>query len=70
MIIKKRVFFLLILSVLFLVLLSACAKEAQEYGFYPGNKAYDITLENTSGEMVSLSDYEGKALMLFFWTSE
>lgn len=38
-------------------------------GVFPGDKAYDFTLEDMNGTEVSLSDYEGKVVFLNFWAS-
>jgi hypothetical protein len=56
----KRVSLLIILLA---ALLSACGEAAQSTGTPP---APDITLPNAFGGDVSLSDYEGKNVLLFF----
>ena len=36
---------------------------------FAGNKASSFTLENMQGEQVSLSDYEGKVVLVDFWAT-
>lgn len=43
-------------------------KEAN-YGLEAGNKIPDFTLESMDGEMVSISDFEGKKVLLNFWAT-
>ncbi len=38
-------------------------------GVFPGDKAYDFTLEDREGKEVSLSDYKGKVVFVNFWAS-
>ncbi|MTI69362.1 MAG: redoxin domain-containing protein [Firmicutes bacterium] len=44
-------------------------KETDDVEIKVGKKAPDFTLENLQGEKVSLSDYEGKIVMLNFWAT-
>ncbi|MTI67669.1 MAG: redoxin domain-containing protein [Firmicutes bacterium] len=44
-------------------------KETDNEEIKVGKKAPDFTLENLQGEKVSLSDYEGKIVMLNFWAT-
>ena len=44
------------------------ADSAKE-GIEVGNKAYDFTLSTYDGEEVSLSDFQGKIVILNFWAS-
>lgn len=41
--------------------------QKSEIGIYPGYYAPDFTLENLRGEKVSLSDFQGKFVLLNFW---
>jgi peroxiredoxin len=34
-----------------------------------GDQAHDFTLPTLDGEMISLSDYKGKRVILFMWAS-
>lgn len=38
-------------------------------GVFPGDRAYDFTLEDREGNEVSLSDYKGKVVFVNFWAS-
>ena len=38
-------------------------------GYFPGNIAYDFTLEQIDNTEISLSDYQGKSVMIVFWAS-
>jgi len=48
---------------------SAATKAATAEGVKVGDLAYDFTLENYSGEDVTLSDYRGKIVIINFWAS-
>ncbi len=37
------------------------------YGVYPGDKAYDFELEDLEGNLVKLSDFREKVVLLNFW---
>ncbi|MBA1334789.1 MAG: hypothetical protein HPY66_0409 [Firmicutes bacterium] len=41
--------------------------ENADYGVYHGDKAYDFKLEDLEGNVVSLSDYKGKTVIVTFW---
>src|SRR5699024_4051052 len=43
--------------------------EEAEYGLQSGNKVPDFTLETMDGEDVSISDFEGKKVLLNFWAT-
>lgn len=43
--------------------------DAVQEGFLPGKKAYDFELKNLAGEVVKLSDYTGKTVVLNFFAS-
>lgn len=43
--------------------------EEDYYDIEVGKKAADFTLKNLKGQEVSLSDYEGKIVLLNFWTT-
>jgi len=53
------------------VLLAACGggDGVSLQGVNQGNQALDFTLENLAGEQVSLSDYEGKVVLINFWAT-
>jgi peroxiredoxin len=40
-----------------------------EIGLAKGNKAPNFTLENLEGEQISLSNFQGKKVLLNFWTT-
>lgn len=42
-------------------------EEERKTGILPGEYASDFTLENLSGKNVSLSDFQGKYVLLNFW---
>jgi len=44
-------------------------EENVTYGIEPGNKVPNFTLERMDGEMVSISDFEGKKVLLNFWAT-
>ena len=54
---------LLLLFALLVVLLSACGGQSQKVGTIP---APDFNLPNALGGNVSLKDYNGKNVLLFF----
>ena len=61
----KRLFLLGILSVLVL-LLTACGSNSLSNELKVGNQAPDFILTTSDGDEVSLSDYQGKPILLFF----
>lgn len=57
---------------LFLTLLQACSLFGQaprETGTYIGNYAPPISMENTEGEVINLSDLKGNIVFVDFWAS-
>ncbi len=52
----------LILLLIFIV--AGCGKKAPDYGYAP-----PFTLPDVNGNQVSLSDFEGKVLIVAFWTT-
>jgi cytochrome oxidase Cu insertion factor (SCO1/SenC/PrrC family) len=58
--------FPLILLALLTFILAACASQPAVDNPMVGTKAPDFTLENTLGGQVSLSDYQGTPVLLFF----
>ena len=62
---KQRLFGFSLLMVL-LVLLSACGGNADTGEIAVGNPAPDFTLTASDGAQVSLSDYKGQPVLLFF----
>lgn len=65
----------LILTVLVLMtvsIITACSQESKSElveGYFPGNSAPDFTLLQLDDTEVSLSDFEGKSVLLVFWAS-
>lgn len=61
----------LVLAVLFLAIGSAflTAYTADEEPFDVGDLAPDFTLEDLEGNVVSLSDFRGKGVMINFWAT-
>jgi len=53
------------------IALAACTGPGQVApgGINVGNRARDFTLENLAGDKVSLSDYEGKVVLINFWAT-
>ena len=56
----------LILISLFVVVLAACSSQPEVESPLVGTTAPDFTLDNALGGQVSLSDYYGKPVLLFF----
>jgi len=56
----------LILISLFVVVLAACSSQPEVENPLVGTNAPDFTLDNALGGQVSLSDYSGKPVLLFF----
>ena len=44
-------------------------KQEGNFGVYPGDKAFDFQLRDLEGNLVKLSDYRGKVVVLNFWQS-
>lgn len=59
--VRRSVFFLLIV----LLLLSGCAGG----GLKKGDPAPELVLEDLDGQMVQLSDYRGRPVLINFWAS-
>jgi peroxiredoxin len=59
------------LSLLLIVALVACsgAQGATLQGVNEGNQAHDFTLQTLDGTEVSLSDYQGRAVLVNFWAT-
>jgi hypothetical protein len=62
----KYALILLVLSILLVSLLNACSQQASG-GLKVGDVAPDFTLQDTSGNPVSLSDYKGKQPVLLYF---
>ena len=65
--------FKIILIVVFLtagILMSACDNNSSPNQIRVGNPAPDFTLKNSGGSLVSLSDYKGQPVLLFFHMAE
>jgi len=63
---------LVIISLFVILLITACARAGQgpqESDVSPEGYQNDFTLFNLEGEEVSLSDYEGKLVVLNFWAT-
>lgn len=41
-----------------------------DYGVYPGDKAYGFELKDLEGNVVNLSDYKGKVVIVTFWRTD
>jgi len=54
------------LLLLLIVLATACAPQPTQEGTLIGATATDFTLNNALGGQTSLSDYEGKSVLLYF----
>ena len=52
------------------ILLSACDSNSSTNQIRVGNPAPDFTLNNSGGSPVSLSDYKGQPVLLFFHMAE
>ena len=79
----KRLIFIILISIL--LVMTACSNENEtkgtnikteenetkdlEIGFKVGNLAFDFEVENSDGELVKLSDFKGKKVLLIAWTS-
>lgn len=50
-------------------MLSAIKEQRERNGIVPGIKAFDFTQPDVDGNLVSLSDYKGKYVLLDFWAS-
>ena len=56
----------LVVALLALLMLTACGANAEPEGITVGADAPDFTLPKASGGEVSLSDYEGEPVLLYF----
>ena len=52
------------------ILLSACDSNSSSNQILVGNPAPDFTLNNSDGSPVSLSEYKGQPVLLFFHMAE
>ena len=62
---KKKLGYFTLLSV-FTVLLAACGGNSAQNKIAIGNPAPDFTLTSSDSTQVSLSDYKGEPVLLFF----
>ena len=62
---NKRIIRLIFLSIL-VVILAACSTQQSADNPALGTSAPDFTLEDALGGQVSLSDYQGTPVLLFF----
>lgn len=56
----------LILLFVFIYLLTACSGNSTQNEIEIGNTAPDFTLTSSDGDEVSLSEYQGQPVLLFF----
>ncbi|MGM0366238.1 MAG: peroxiredoxin family protein [Actinomycetota bacterium] len=66
----RKILFIIIISMSAILFMTACAGEGQVQQ-ETGSQGYenDFTLLNLEGEEVSLSDFEGKLVVLNFWAT-
>lgn len=68
----KRLIFTILIAILLLTMI-ACDKENEttdlEIGFEVGDLAFDFEVEDSDGEIVKLSDFRGKKVLVVAWTS-
>ena len=62
---KNKTIHLILISIL-VVILAACSTQESADNPQLGTSAPDFTLENALGGKVSLSDYQGTPVLLFF----
>jgi len=62
---NNQIFRLILISIL-VVILAACSTQQDADSPQLGISAPDFTLENALGGQVSLSDYQGTPVLLFF----
>ena len=62
---KNKTIHLILISIL-VVILAACSTQESADNPQMGTSAPDFTLENALGGQVSLSDYQGTPVLLFF----
>ena len=62
---NKNIIRLILISIL-VVILAACSTQQDAESPQLGTNAPDFTLENALGGQVSLSDYQGTPVLLFF----
>jgi len=62
---NNKIFRLILISIL-MVILAACSTQQSADNPQLGTSAPDFTLENALGGQVSLSDYQGTPVLLFF----
>jgi len=49
------------------LLMSGCSSKSEPKTAHPGDIAPDFQLQNLDGETISLSDFEGKPVLINFW---
>jgi len=62
----KKTFTFVVLVLIIATLLAACGSNSDTDGIAVGNSAPDFSLTNSEGNIVSLSDYQGQPVLLFF----
>ena len=61
---------IIVVSLIAGILLSACDSNSSPNQIRVGNSAPDFTLNNAGGSPVSLSEYKGQPVLLFFHMAE
>jgi cytochrome oxidase Cu insertion factor (SCO1/SenC/PrrC family) len=71
MIMLRKISIVILVLLVTLAFVPACKPQATGnstlYGYAVGNKAIDFTLNDLSGNPVTLSSYLGKPVLLNFW---
>lgn len=66
----RKVLILIVLVMMVASIITACSQEAELVeGYFPGNVAPDFTLLKLDDTEISLSEFQGKAVLLVFWAS-
>ena len=66
----RKALILIVLVMMLASIITACSQESELVeGYFPGNIAPDFTLLELDDTEISLSDFEGKAVLLVFWAS-